>query len=59
MSNDSNIFFNILSNINFFIDLNHCESILWKLNSHKVMEHALISSGKRMSVKKMLKSECC
>jgi len=38
----------------FFIGLNHCESTFWKLNSHKVVGHTLISFNKRMSIKNSL-----
>lgn len=53
---------NIFSNFHTLIDLNHCgtilliglnhcETILWKYNPHKMVEHTLIPSNKRMSTR--------
>jgi len=43
---------NTLSNTYSLVSLNHRESALWKLNPHKVVEHILISSDKRVNVRK-------
>ena len=40
---------NTLSNTHSPIDLNHCESKLWKLSPHKIMGHILILPNKRVS----------
>jgi len=42
---------NTLFNTHSFIGLNHCGSILWKLNLDKMVGHTLISTNKIVSAR--------